>query len=753
MQKRVLVVTGGMIAAVLLLLAGPVLAADSSSSFVGAGETGALQRRVAQDLVLKGRQLLKAGRAEEAIKEFNAALECDPAQPDAREGLAAAQAKLGKATAPVAAPGAGAPAADIIRAQASLNVLAESARQMLARGEHDAAVRAYEDVLAAAKPLAGQVDVSAVVADANGGLKLAREAIAAKAAPKPELAIEPVKLDTGSERIADDKAYTAAFDKEMRGISAMMVVPDKILTKPELSAAARASRRKNADPTFQFIGGRGHRDDDDEETKMAIQAKLVTVKVSVNFKNQPFASAIEYIQVVSGVNIIVDSAVRGSTSPVDLYVRNMRLDNVLRHVINTQSGFDYRIRAGAIFISNAAGLAERPVMAVHDVSDLTLTVPDFSVIGKPLGVIPGDRDNSYISSRMGIAKDAAGQVKLDRDRRGEELADFIRKTVQPHTWGGENSVSANTIAYRNGKLVVTHTAEVQEQIRELLSSFRKARAIQVAILARFIEISENFLEDFGINWSGGVTGTGANAADVGFLKNGSVTDILGTITPSHEVGLGTGFVSDSGLNMAIGVVNDTWQANLIINAVRKDNQGNLLTAPRVTCFNTQRAFLTVSTVQSYVRSYNSDGFPEIGQVNDGIILEVQPFVSADRRYITLELIPQVNQVGEFQTFEYRSNVDNTADDDDDTTDVTDVEVIQLPQVTTRQVMTTVSVPDGGTLMIGGLAKAREGRGVATVPFLGDLPLLKHLFTTRRKIDSRANLIILVTAHIIQQDDE
>ena len=56
-------------------------------------------------------------------------------------------------------------------------------------------------------------------------------------------------------------------------------------------------------------------------------------------------------------------------------------------------------------------------------------------------------------------------------------------------------------------------------------------------------------------------------------------------------------------------------------------------------------------------------------------------------------------------------------------------------------------------MIGGLAKAREGKGVATVPFLGDLPLLKYLFTSRRKIDARANLIILVTAHIIQQDED
>ncbi len=747
MQKRVLVVTGGMIAAVLLLLASPVLAADSSSSDDIAGDAGALQKRVAEDFVLRGRRHLEAGRVEEAIKEFKAALDCDAAQPAARAGLAAAHAKLGKSAPRVVA----APAANIVRAQASLKVLAESARQMLARGEHRAAASAYESVLAAAAPLAGRVDVAAVVADANRGLGVARQAIADKAAPKPMLAPDVVKPDPVAQKAAYDKAYTDAFDAQMRDIGDMMIIPSKTVTKPKLSAAAMTRRRKDVHRTIRYIGGHG--DEDDEATKKAIQAKLVTVKVSVNFKNQPFAAAIEYIQIVSGVNIIVDSAVRGSTRPVDgLSVRNMRLDHVLTHVIATQPDFDYDIRAGAIYISNAEGLVEKGVMAMHEVADLTVTLKNFGSAGKPLGLAPGSGDNTYIA-RMGIKKGDAGDVKLDRHRRGEELATFIRENVKPGSWGGENAISPNTIAYRNGKLVVTHTSEVQEQIRELLSSFRKARAIQVAILARFIEISENFLQDFGVNWTGGTVGAGDDAVDVGFGRSGSVTNIISSITPSHEVGLGTAFVDDSGLNMSVGVVNDNWQAHLLITAVRKENQGNLLTAPRVTCFNTQRAFLTVSTVQSYVRSYNSDGFPEIGQVNDGIILEVQPFVSADRRYITLELLPQVNQVGEFRTFEYRSNADTEADDDDTAADVTDVETIQLPEVTVRQVMTTVSVPDGGTLMIGGLAKAREGKGVATVPFLGDLPLLKYLFTSRRKIDARANLIILVTAHIIQQDED
>ena len=100
-------------------------------------------------------------------------------------------------------------------------------------------------------------------------------------------------------------------------------------------------------------------------------------------------------------------------------------------------------------------------------------------------------------------------------------------------------------------------------------------------------------------------------------------------------------------------------------------------------------------------------------------------------------------------------VDNDGDgliDEADEQDL-DQQKIQLPQITTRQVMTTVSVPDGGTLMIGGLAQAKEAEGSATTPFLGDLPLIKYLFRSRRKVDSRNNLIVLVTAHIIEQEED
>ena len=269
----------------------------------------------------------------------------------------------------------------------------------------------------------------------------------------------------------------------------------------------------------------------------------------------------------------------------------------------------------------------------------------------------------------------------------------------------------------------------------------------MAILGRFIEINEDALEDLSVSWSGRGTDSLFGILD----PVGAQYFRMGTAADNTEVAVSPlGHQTTTGATIELGILHQ-WELSALITAVRKRKKGNILTAPRVTCFNTQQAFMTVTTRRNFVRSYDSDGNPEIGQVNDGIIFQVQPFVSADRRYITLELQPQVNMAGEFQEFPFRRDLDDIVDDDDDAA-AEAVDMIQLPQVTVRQVMTTVSVPDGGTLMIGGLAQATEAEGYATVPLLGDLPLIRHLFTSRRSVDARNNLIVLVTAHIIEHGD-
>ncbi len=758
MRKGVLVLTREILVASALVFA--CAGRSAATDTVRRTETsGTVQARVAASFALTGKQHLDAGRLTQAIEDFEAALSFDPTLAEARAGLA--QAKEKRAQSPEAAPTTKpadpvpvepAPktaAAELARAQTLLKTTLDSAQHLLRNREYENAAAQFEQVLRAAKPLAQQTDVSAIELEAKTGLQLARDGMQpeqkpvashknVEPVPEKKTAADPPDKETASDKAekkaAPDKEYEAAMAEAMREVGQMMLPQTKIMAKGNLPRSLTGVLSKRGeDPTSDNISPLQSQTMEDEEAANLMKAKLLK-PVSVDFKEQPFIQAIEQIRATSGINIVVDPAIIPATTPVTFRVTNMELRYVLGYVLQFQN-LDYRIRHGAIFISNAAGLGEKSVTVMLDISDLVVKVKEFGN-ERPVDVLNSAKDINY-ARRLGgfVDKDDTPEV-VESTRQGEAWAKFIRENVASNTWAAEGAVGVNTIAYRNGKLVVTHTPEVQEQIRTLLASFRKARAIQVAILARFIDINEDFLEDFGVSW------------DIRKQNPGSIP-FEAVIAPHPEVGL-PGAITARGIDISTGFL-DGWHVLTLLNAVRKYKTGNILTAPRVTCFNTQRAAMTVSTIRNYVSSYDADGNPIIGQVNDGVVLEVQPFVSADRRYITLELIPQVNKVGAFDEFTFRRNISTTLPDGTIVTEPRD-DKIQLPVVTRRLVQTTVSIPDGGTLMVGGLAEARAGEGYATIPILGSIPLIKHLITPWRKVDSRSNLIILVTAHIIQQEE-
>ena len=79
--------------------------------------------------------------------------------------------------------------------------------------------------------------------------------------------------------------------------------------------------------------------------------------------------------------------------------------------------------------------------------------------------------------------------------------------------------------------------------------------------------------------------------------------------------------------------------------------------------------------------------------------------------------------------------------------------VQLPTFQVINVSTTVSVPDGGTVLLGGIKRLNEGRTEFGVPLLSKVPYIDRLFRNvgiGRETDS---LMMMVTPHIIIQEEE
>ena len=127
-------------------------------------------------------------------------------------------------------------------------------------------------------------------------------------------------------------------------------------------------------------------------------------------------------------------------------------------------------------------------------------------------------------------------------------------------------------------------------------------------------------------------------------------------------------------------------------------------------------------------------------VETGPILDVVPYVLSDGYTINMSLIPSETEFTGYDSPPQIANVAGT------------LNVVQLPTIlptfTVRQVVTSVNVWDGQTVVLGGLVSSTVQNTKDKVPFLGDLPLAGRLFQSQSKTSIKKNLMIFVTATIV-----
>ncbi len=133
--------------------------------------------------------------------------------------------------------------------------------------------------------------------------------------------------------------------------------------------------------------------------------------------------------------------------------------------------------------------------------------------------------------------------------------------------------------------------------------------------------------------------------------------------------------------------------------------------------------------------------PVVQTILDGIVLDVRPVVSANRRFVSLELRPTVailtRPIATFSTSLASGPIGANAP-----------VIIQLPQLRVSRVRTTVNMPDQGTLLLGGLIFYEQERLESGIPLLSKLPILSFLLSRKGNYVNRRNLMVLIRAEIV-----
>jgi general secretion pathway protein D len=154
----------------------------------------------------------------------------------------------------------------------------------------------------------------------------------------------------------------------------------------------------------------------------------------------------------------------------------------------------------------------------------------------------------------------------------------------------------------------------------------------------------------------------------------------------------------------------------------------------------------------------------------GTVLDVQAIASADKKYVTLTLRPTNAQVVEWRRF----GPLNTGSFPGGTVvaggnpaappgggapggapppaqpapAVADNNPLLIPELTYESVRTSVTIPDGGSLIIAGMTNGESARSHAGIPFLSHIPFLGRLFSTNGRQETEKRTLIIVQADVV-----
>jgi general secretion pathway protein D len=367
----------------------------------------------------------------------------------------------------------------------------------------------------------------------------------------------------------------------------------------------------------------------------------------------------------------------------------------------------------------------------------------------------------------------------------DSLMELIQSTIAPDSWEQLGGPGTMEPYFANLSLVISTTSDIHDQIADLLESLRELQNLQVTIEVRFITLSDNFFERIGVDF------------DFDIDDNVPAKSIRDDWGPSSVIGIGRdglptadfdisfnqnsfsstvpqfgGFDVNSAATLGFAILSDI-EAFFFIEAVQGDTRANVLQAPKVTLFDGQIGTITDSAFRPFVMSlipvvgdFAVAQQPVIVVLSEGTQLNVQAVVSSDKRFVRLTLVPLFSRIGEVDTFTFDGSTTTRSgsvvidpETGEPTADRNDVEVIrtgttvQLPTFAVTSVSTTVSVPDGGTILLGGIKRLREQRIERGVPLLSKIPYVSRLFRNVGIGREASSLMLMVTPRIIIQEEE
>ncbi|MBI5417370.1 type II secretion system secretin GspD [Candidatus Poribacteria bacterium] len=299
---------------------------------------------------------------------------------------------------------------------------------------------------------------------------------------------------------------------------------------------------------------------------------------------------------------------------------------------------------------------------------------------------------------------------------------------QPQTpqRSGASSMKPNIVAdkYTNA-LIINEPPENYATIKKIISQLDIPRS-QVLVEAAIVEMSLDKSLQVGVEWrslnkpTAGVA-TAAVGSNFGLTQEGLASAPYGG--QGLTVGLMKGWLDESKGIPNIGA---------LLNLFKADSDFNILSTPQIVTMDNHEAEIVVSDVIPFVTNSRVTDTNNVIKTYDykdvGITLKLTPHINKQTKMVRMDILQEISKV-------------------------IDASVTEAVRTSKRKAKTSVIVQDEKTIVIGGLIRNDKTFAESKIPLLGDIPFLGILFKRKKEVNSKTNLMIFITPHIINNSND
>lgn len=395
-------------------------------------------------------------------------------------------------------------------------------------------------------------------------------------------------------------------------------------------------------------------------------------KISLVFDNADIRSILQLIGDVSGMNILASNDVKGE---ITLRLIDVPWDQALDLVLDTAN-------LGKMQEGNVIRIM--PLDKIREREQASFKVKKEEV------------DEGVLETRAF----SISYSKVDDVKKFLEELKSKRGTISPDP--------------RNKQLIIKDVPSVLEQMAEMIKRVDRPER-QVMIEARIVEANTNFSRDLGVKWTFESTDK---------MNNDDVYSTALGLGGAFLIPVTTPAAAGAAASVAFGALEGNIDVDLRLSALESSGNGKIISTPRVTTLNGEKALISQGTKIPYTTV--SDQGTETSFENAELKLEVTPEINPDGSVI-LDIKASNSAVGSIVP----TGTGNAISIDE------------------KKAETKVLVRDGQTTVIGGIFVEDERDAATGVPWLKDIPFFGHLFKSTIKTKDRRELLIFITPRILE----